>query len=231
MLKSIIAIAALAAAGSANATVLFSQNFDTVPTGMQVAAIPGFTISGGVDVVNASDFKIHCAGIIGTCVDLAGTPGPGTITTTAINFVAGQTVTVSFAVSGNQRRDANDTFSLVAAFTPANGGPADVLSGTAAFTGIAWVNALNGSPFVETIAGTRGFVTYSAYFTPINAGSFTLAFGGIGGGDSRIGPILDDVLVTQTSGVIPEPATWAMLIAGFGLVGTAMRRRRTAVAA
>jgi hypothetical protein len=31
-------------------------------------------------------------------------------------------------------------------------------------------------------------------------------------------------------GVIPEPATWAMLIAGFGLVGTALRRR-TAFAA
>lgn len=27
-------------------------------------------------------------------------------------------------------------------------------------------------------------------------------------------------------GVVPEPATWAMLIAGFGLVGGAMRRRR-----
>jgi hypothetical protein len=30
--------------------------------------------------------------------------------------------------------------------------------------------------------------------------------------------------------VIPEPATWAMMIAGFGLVGAAMRRRQTALA-
>ena len=29
-----------------------------------------------------------------------------------------------------------------------------------------------------------------------------------------------------TTGAIPEPATWAMLIAGFGLVGSAARRRR-----
>lgn len=33
-----------------------------------------------------------------------------------------------------------------------------------------------------------------------------------------------------TPPVIPEPATWAMLIAGFGLVGTAMRRRRAVAA-
>jgi hypothetical protein len=31
--------------------------------------------------------------------------------------------------------------------------------------------------------------------------------------------------------VIPEPATWAMLIAGFGLVGSALRRRRRAAQA
>jgi hypothetical protein len=30
--------------------------------------------------------------------------------------------------------------------------------------------------------------------------------------------------------VVPEPATWAMLIAGFGLVGGALRRRRPAIA-
>ena len=30
---------------------------------------------------------------------------------------------------------------------------------------------------------------------------------------------------------VPEPASWAMLIAGFGLTGAAMRRRRVTVAA
>jgi hypothetical protein len=31
----------------------------------------------------------------------------------------------------------------------------------------------------------------------------------------------------EEGGVVPEPATWAMMIAGFGLVGAAMRRRKT----
>jgi hypothetical protein len=40
---------------------------------------------------------------------------------------------------------------------------------------------------------------------------------------------LDDI---SYNGVVPEPATWAMMIMGFGLVGFAARRRRaTAVAA
>ena len=34
--------------------------------------------------------------------------------------------------------------------------------------------------------------------------------------------------IDRIDGVVPEPATWAMMIAGFGLVGVAARRRRVA---
>lgn len=38
-------------------------------------------------------------------------------------------------------------------------------------------------------------------------------------------------LDTISAAVVPEPASWALLIAGFGLVGAMQRRRRTAVSA
>ncbi len=38
-----------------------------------------------------------------------------------------------------------------------------------------------------------------------------------------------DATFTLTQSAIPEPATWAMMITGFGLVGAAMRRRQRAV--
>lgn len=41
-------------------------------------------------------------------------------------------------------------------------------------------------------------------------------------------PTVNDV--TLGTGAIPEPASWALLIAGFGLVGASLRRRRLAMA-
>jgi PEP-CTERM motif len=37
--------------------------------------------------------------------------------------------------------------------------------------------------------------------------------------------------VSQAAGAVPEPASWAMLIAGFGLIGAAARRQRLRIAA
>ncbi|MEY2884187.1 MAG: hypothetical protein RL490_1911, partial [Pseudomonadota bacterium] len=44
------------------------------------------------------------------------------------------------------------------------------------------------------------------------------------------GAVLYKTGVAPTTGPIPEPSTWAMLIAGFGLVGAVARRRRTVTA-
>lgn len=41
---------------------------------------------------------------------------------------------------------------------------------------------------------------------------------------------VDDVSVTDVSGGVPEPATWALMLAGFGVVGSVVRRHRRAPA-
>jgi choice-of-anchor C domain-containing protein len=65
------------------------------------------------------------------------------------------------------------------------------------------------------------WVTHSQIFTADSASTqlkFQSTFGG------PWGVALDNVAVNA---VVPEPATWAMLIAGFGFVGAALRRRPT----
>lgn len=46
--------------------------------------------------------------------------------------------------------------------------------------------------------------------------TYIFAFSGVGG----------SVVVPPVNGAVPEPATWAMMIAGFGIAGFSMRRRR-----
>ncbi|WP_235927606.1 PEPxxWA-CTERM sorting domain-containing protein [Sandarakinorhabdus rubra] len=40
------------------------------------------------------------------------------------------------------------------------------------------------------------------------------------------GAAFDDISLSRRIGAVPEPASWAMLIMGFGLAGAAQRRRR-----
>ncbi len=47
---------------------------------------------------------------------------------------------------------------------------------------------------------------------------------------SNIGKTFTSAQARNGIGAVPEPATWAMLITGFGFVGSAMRRRRTGFA-
>jgi hypothetical protein len=62
----------------------------------------------------------------------------------------------------------------------------------------------------------------NVFGAPGDAGDFGIDIGNLVAGDS---------FQLVVSGAVPEAATWAMLITGFGMVGGAVRRRRTTVAA
>ena len=84
-------------------------------------------------------------------------------------------------------------------------------NGVAAFNG-----AVNGSGSSSSFGFTQ----------PLTAGSTVdFAVGNGGNGYNN-----DSTLLSATVASVPEPASWALLIAGFGMVGIAARRRSTAVA-
>lgn len=85
---------------------------------------------------------------------------------------------------------------------------------------------LNGASILSVLGGVGGGGTSWSLKT-INfdaAGGETLSFAALGTSDSY-GGYIDDVSLTAA---VPEPATWALMILGFGLVGGVMRRRGTA---
>jgi len=75
----------------------------------------------------------------------------------------------------------------------------------------------------EPSGGFSGWQTVSFYYVPTTTSSI-LSFlsNGTPGGEPPVA-LLDGVTLTA----VPEPATWALLVSGFALVGFAARRRRT----
>lgn len=109
--------------------------------------------------------------------------------------------------------------------------------GVAGFGNILNISAYSGLNGTGTLLGSFNgeqfnFQNNNVYFIGVVSSSndigsivFNRAFDGSG---DAIGI---DNIVSGTFGAVPEPASWALLIAGFGLTGAAMRRRRMATAA
>lgn len=160
--------------------------------------IPGWTVTtGDVNVVTGTFASTNgnLAYEANQYLDLVGQSGSGSMFQT-FNTIAGKTYTLSFAYSHN-------VFSVGAASA---GFSVDGLMGTVSHnTGNS--NGLDWQVYTNTFVASGN--------------SATLTFTNTAG--NQVGGVfLDAVSVT---GAIPEPATWAMLILGFGLVGGAMRRR------
>lgn len=81
----------------------------------------------------------------------------------------------------------------------------------------------NVAPTVQTVQGGIQFL----HFNKINRTTYAFARAAFFGpavysvGDTDIGAVS-----SALTGEVPEPGTWAMLIAGFGLTGASLRRKR-----
>ena len=115
----------------------------------------------------------------------------------------------------------------------ATGTPAEITAGR---TAGAIFGGAGGSIFNNVRTGTNGGTnTFDTGIDGIGVGSerFTqyLITTRVGGDVTYLGTPGQGFALQRLTATVPEPATWAMLLVGFGLVGFARRRRATAVAA
>jgi hypothetical protein len=79
------------------------------------------------------------------------------------------------------------------------------------------------------LAGNRRWDAKTWTAGGLGAGSYIFELYGVGAGNA-LDVLVDNVVLDQVgrsmTGAVPEPASWAMLLAGFGFTGAAMRRRR-----
>jgi hypothetical protein len=227
-------IAGLAISSNAFAATVFYQGFNDNSLlslgngGLAITSLPvttGLTVSGNIDVV-ASPNGYGIPQPTSNFVDLDGTTGPGKLTSNqSYAYNAGDTITLSFFLGGNERGYPSDVFNL--AFTS---GPillASNISGTGYFSGSLAGLFGSGSQSLS-LASTDDFILSTISFTAGAAGTFGFSLGTTSA--DNVGPIIDEIKLDISA--VPGPMVGAglpgLVIALGALV--ALRRRRMGIA-
>jgi choice-of-anchor C domain-containing protein len=130
--------------------------------------------------------------------------GAGSLSQILGGLTIGQTYQVTFDLAGNPDAGASTKVAVVT-----DGGTTttyDFLQGANTKSSMGWTM----HTFNFKATGENATLTFSS------------------AEENAYGPALDNVSIF---GAVPEPATWAMMIVGFGVVGASLRNRRRALAA
>lgn len=247
---SALLVAAASAPAQADTVVLttattYTQDFDTLaasgtsstlPTGVQIAetgANANATYTAGTGSSNTGNtFSFGAAN--STDRALGGLRSGSLIPLFGLAFTndTGRTITdLSIAFTGEQwrlgfagRADRLDFQYAIGTDTIAAGNFLDVDALDFSSPSTTGVGAKDGNAAAFR-AVTLGTITG---LTIADGQSFAIRFSDFNAADADDGLAIDDFSLTPTlAAAVPEPASWAMLIGGFGLAGAAMRRRNT----
>ena len=156
----------------------------------------GWTVASGTVDLIGNGFFDFLPGN-GVYVDLDGsTSKAGLLTSPTLNLTGGMTYTATFDLAGSHRGSTE--------------------TGTVTF---------GSATLSYSVASGDGFAATSLSFTPTTSGAYTLSFQNAGG--DNVGALLDNVAVNPAvTGLVPEPQTYALMLAGLAAVGMLSRRRR-----
>lgn len=206
-----LAVSALLATGAQAVTVIngsfeqgapISGGSDFLATG-DTSSVTGWKVlSSGVDYV---DNTLWDAADGVRSIELAGI-GSGGITQRLNNqFVVGEQYKIVFSLSVNPFA----TDGVYQALVSATGGGGEYFT------------------YTKTAANTPTNMLYQTYEYIWTATSASSNIQFRSRGNNNVGVVLDNVSIS----LVPEPAQWMLLIAGFGMTGYAMRRRHMRVVA
>ena len=194
--KFLIASSIAALSSVAQASTVFSDSFEANSLGLNVTPAGWTVTSGTVDVIGPGFFDLIPGS--GKYIDLDGSTNDAGILSRTLSLVGGTQYIASFDLAGNHRSATLETV-----------------------TGIFGVGLGNVSASFS-LAQNVGWTTYSLVFTPTATDNYVLSFSNSGG--DNIGMLLDNVKVVTAP--VPEPETYAMMLAGLGLLGLMARRRK-----